>query len=140
MRRGRRLQNLSNSEIASARKDQLMAEAAPSPTPKAVERIRRHHVAVVTLAQREAKKVVLAQIRSQGLKVHQFSAKDLTLLAEAELERNRVELITEAIQVINTSADFARLRCTELGRFEQSKNHCARGTSDAHNSRSGNDG
>jgi hypothetical protein len=85
-----------------------MAEAAPTLSLKALERIRRHHVAVVTLARREARKAVIAQIRAQGLKVHYFSAKDLSRLAEAELERNRAELIAEAIEVINTSPDFAQ--------------------------------
>jgi hypothetical protein len=85
-----------------------MAEADASLSPKALERIRKHHVAVVTLARREAKKAVVAQIRAQGLKVHQFSAKDLARMAEAELERNRAELVAEAIQVINTSPDFAQ--------------------------------
>jgi hypothetical protein len=66
-------------------------------------------VAVVTLARREAKKVVIAHLRAQGLKVHHFSAKDLTRLAEAELERNRAELIAEAIEVVNTSQDFDAL-------------------------------
>ena len=85
-----------------------MAEAAPSLSPKALEKIRRHHVAVVTLAQMRAKKAVVARIRAQGLKVHQFSAKDLTRLAEAELERNRAELVAAALEVINTSPDFAQ--------------------------------
>jgi hypothetical protein len=45
---------------------------------------------------------------ARGLKVHYFSAKDLTRLAEAELERNYAELIAAALEVINTSSDFAQ--------------------------------
>jgi len=56
----------------------------------------------------KARKAVVAHIRAQGLKVHQFSAKDLTRLADAELERNRAELIAEAIEIVNTSPEFAR--------------------------------
>jgi len=84
-----------------------MAEANTSLSPKAVERIRKHHVAVRTLAQMRAKKVVQAKLRAQGLKLHQFSAKDLTRLAEAELERNRA-LIAEALEVINTAPELAQ--------------------------------
>jgi hypothetical protein len=61
----------------------------------------------------QAKKAVVAQIRAQGRKLHHFSAKDLARLAEAELERNRAELVAEAIEVVNTSPFFSQWSNTE---------------------------
>jgi hypothetical protein len=53
----------------------------------------RHRHAVIVLAMQRAKKSVVAQIRAKGLKPAQFSAREITLLAEAELERNRARLL-----------------------------------------------
>ncbi len=76
-----------------------MAEAAPSLSPKTLEKIRRHHHAVVVLAGREAKKAVVAQLRAQGLKPQQFTAREIALLAEDYLAQHRAELIAEAIDI-----------------------------------------
>jgi hypothetical protein len=87
-----------------------MAEAAPSLSPKALERIRRHGVAVRTLAQMRARKATLAGLRSQGLRPQRFSAKEIALLAEDLLAQHRAELVAEAIEIINTSPLFETLR------------------------------
>jgi hypothetical protein len=54
--------------------------------------------------------ITLALHRAKGLKLSQFSAKEIALLAEAELERNRARLIAKAEHSINTWLGFAR-RC-----------------------------
>jgi hypothetical protein len=77
---------------------------------RALERIRQHRHAVFVLALQRAKKSVVAQIRAQGLKPQHFSAREVTLMAEAELERNRDRLVPEAEHVINTWPGFARWR------------------------------
>ena len=88
-----------------------MAEANGSLSPnRLAQRMIRHRAAVITRARQRPKKVVLLQLRAQGLKLAQFSAKEITLLIEAELERNRARLIAEAEQAINTWPGFARWR------------------------------
>ena len=90
-----------------------MAEANASLSPKALERIRRLHVAVRTLAQREAKKAVQARIRAEGLKLHQFTVRESALLAEDYLAHHRADLVAQAIEIINTSPEFTRWSLTE---------------------------
>ena len=85
-----------------------MAEANASISPRALERIRKHHVAVVTLAQREAKKAVQAQLRAQGLKPQHFTMREISLLAEDYFTEHRAELIAEALAVVNTSPYFSQ--------------------------------
>ena len=88
-----------------------MAEANGSLSPnRLAQRMIRHRAAIITRARQRAKKVVLLQLRAQGLKLAQFSAKEITLLVEAELERNRARLIAEAEEAINTWPGFARWR------------------------------
>jgi hypothetical protein len=67
----------------------------------------------MVLALQQAKRLAQAQIRAKGLKLTQFSAKEITLLAEAELERNRARFIAVAEQTINTWPGLAR---TDEGR------------------------
>ena len=45
---------------------------------------------------KRAKRSVQASISAKGLRLCEFSAKEITLLAEAELERNRERLIADA--------------------------------------------
>jgi hypothetical protein len=52
-------------------------------------------IAVRVLAQMAAKNAVKNQIRAQGLKLHHFAAKDITLRAEAWLDAHP-ELFAEA--------------------------------------------
>ena len=65
-----------------------MLEATVSLSPKALERIRKHRAAVRTLAMYRAKQAVKEDIRARGLKIAQFSAKEIAVLAEAELEQS----------------------------------------------------
>ena len=89
-----------------------MAEGNSSLSPKrAAERMRQHRYAVFVLAMQRAKKSVLAQLRAQGLKPAQFSAREINLMAKAELERNRARLVAEAEEIVATSPRFARWRC-----------------------------
>ncbi len=53
------------------------------------EFVRKHNAAVITLARQRAKQSVHAQLRAPGLKLAQFPAKEIAVLANAELERNR---------------------------------------------------
>ena len=73
-----------------------------------------------------AKKAVQAQLRAQGRKLHDFSAREITLMAEAELERNRDRLIAEAKQSIETWPGFARYRLgANLESDAQRSGHCS---------------
>jgi hypothetical protein len=88
-----------------------MAQATRSLSPKrALERMQRHRHAVILLALQRAKRSVQAGIRAKGLRICDFAAKEITLLAEAELERNRAQLIAEAEEAIATWPGFERWR------------------------------
>lgn len=88
-----------------------MAQATRRLSPKrALERMQGHRHAVIVLALQRAKRSVQADIRAKGLRLCEFSAKEITLLAEAELERNRTRLIAEAEEAIATWPGFARWR------------------------------
>jgi hypothetical protein len=62
---------------------------------RAEEKARQARTAIRVLAQLAAKNEVKNQIRAQGLKVNNFSAKDITLRAEALL-KERPEIFGEA--------------------------------------------
>ena len=88
-----------------------MAKAARSLSPKQIlERIQRHRSAVAVLAMQSARREVKAQIRAQGLKVAHYSAKEISILAEAHLAQHREQLRAEAEHAINTWPGFARWR------------------------------
>lgn len=79
-------------------------------SPKALERIRRHQLAVRVLALMRAKKAVQVQIRAKGQRLSDYSAREISHLAEAELERKRASLIADAEHTIATWPGFARWR------------------------------
>jgi hypothetical protein len=83
---------------------------------------RRFHHAVIVVARYRARKQVEAAIRARGQKVSQFTARDLTVLADAELERNREALITQAVEACLTFPEFAG--CAELLSAAQRPGHC----------------
>ncbi len=56
--------------------------------------------ATMTLALQRAKKSVQAQLRAKGLKLAQFSARDIGLLAEAYLDQHRAELLAGAKAIV----------------------------------------
>jgi hypothetical protein len=92
-----------------------MAEASRSLSPKrTLERMHKYRHAVIVLAMQRAKKSVLAELRAQGLKPQRFSAREISVLADAEFERNRARLLAEAEYSIETWPGFAYLRCAEL--------------------------
>jgi len=62
---------------------------------RAEDKARQARVAVRVLAQLAAKNAVKDHIRAQGFKLHNYSAKDITLQAEAWLAA-RPEMIAEA--------------------------------------------
>jgi hypothetical protein len=62
---------------------------------KAERKARQARVAIAVFAQLAAKNEVKRQIRAQGLRVHDFSAKDITIRAEAWLAAHP-ELFAEA--------------------------------------------
>ncbi len=100
-----------------------MAKATRSLSPnRAMQRMREHHAAVITLAQQRAKKVVLAELRAKGLRLADFSAREIALNAEAYMARHRERLISEAAQDVATWPGFARWRCAEINTNAQTEN------------------
>lgn len=86
-----------------------MATRSLSPK-RAADRLRQHQLAVRVLALQRAKKSVQAQIRAKGQRISDYSAKEISHLAHAELERNRERLMAEAAEAIATWPEFARWR------------------------------
>ena len=85
--------------------------ATRSLSPKQIqERMQRHRAAVAVLAMQSARREVKAQIRAQGLKVAHYSAKEISILAEAQLAQHREQLRAEAEHAIATWPGFARWR------------------------------
>jgi hypothetical protein len=85
--------------------------ATRSLSPKQIlERMQRHRQAVAVLARQSARRAIKAQLRAEGLKVSQFTGKDISIRADAWFDAHRAELIAEAEQVIATSPLFAYLR------------------------------
>jgi hypothetical protein len=88
----------------------------PSGKPKSVRKPdpNRTHRAVMTLAMLRAKRAVEANIRAQGLRPVDFSAREITERAEAYLAQHMEALSAEALELIATWPGFARWRCAEL--------------------------
>ena len=87
-----------------------MAEANASLSPKALEGIRWHQVAVRVLAHQSAQRAIRARLRAQGVRLTDVTARDISIQARAWFDVHRDELIAEAEQVIATSLRFAYLR------------------------------
>ena len=84
------------------------------------ERLQRHRSAVAVLAMQSARREVKAQIRAQGLKVAHYSAKEISILAEAHLAQHREQLTAEAEHAIATWPGFARWRLPNCSNIENS--------------------
>lgn len=85
--------------------------ATRSLSPKRIaERMQRHRLAVRVLAMQRAKQAVREDIRAKGFKLAQFSAKEITLLAEDYFTQHRARLIADAEHAIATWPGFARWR------------------------------
>ena len=82
------------------------------------ERLQRHRSAVAVLAMQSARREVKAQIRAQGLKVAHYSAKEISILAEAHLAQHREQLTAEAEHAIATWPGFARWRLPNCSNIE----------------------
>jgi len=89
-----------------------MAEAAVNLSPNvAAQKMLRHRSAVMTLARMRAKKVVLLELRAQGLKAQHFSAREIAVLTDYYVNQHRATLMAEAAEAIATWPEFARWRC-----------------------------
>src|SRR6516162_5084504 len=86
-----------------------MATRSLSPK-RALERMRQHRQCVIVLARQSARKAIKAQLRAEGLKLSQFSAKDISIRADAYFDVHRQELIAEAEHAIATWPGFERWR------------------------------
>src|SRR6516164_8236019 len=86
-----------------------MATRSLSPN-RIVQKLREHRQCVIVLARQSARKAIKAQLRAEGLKLSQFSAKDISIRAEAYFDVHRERLIAEAEQIVATSPYFARWR------------------------------
>ena len=86
-----------------------MATRSLSPN-RIVQKLREHRQCVIVLARQSARKAIKAQLRAEGLKLSQFSAKDISIRADAYFDVHRERLIAEAEQIVATSPYFARWR------------------------------
>ena len=78
--------------------------------PELRKKLREHRFDVIHLARYRAKKAVEAALRDQGRRVTLISPSELRVMAQAELELNRISLIAEVEKTIATSPLFARYR------------------------------
>ena len=74
------------------------------------DRLAQHRSAVFTLAMQRAKKTVQANIRAKGQRIADFSAQEITLLAEDYLAQHGEQLWAEAEHAIATWPGFERWR------------------------------
>src|SRR5262249_31339615 len=100
-----------------------MATRSLSPD-RIAQKLREHRSAVAVLAMQSAKRAVKDQIRAKGKKPAHFTAKEIAVLAEVELQRNRTKLIAEAEHAIATWPGFApwRLPCADISTDAQKEN------------------
>src|SRR6516162_4818808 len=94
-----------------------MARRSLSPN-RVAQKLREHHHAVIVLAHQSARKAIKAQLRAEGLKLSQFSAKDISIRADAYFDVHRERLIAEAEQIIATSPYFERWRLPDGANIE----------------------
>jgi len=55
----------------------------------------KYRAAVITLAHQSAQRAIKAKLRAQGVRLHDISARDLRIQAEAYFNAHRAELIAE---------------------------------------------
>ena len=65
------------------------------------------------LARQKAVKAVKERLRAQGLKLAQFSARDIYILADAYFEVHRQRLIEAAIETVSNSQELRKLYARE---------------------------
>jgi len=74
------------------------------------ERLAQHRRAVIALAHQSAKRAVKRQFQAQGVKLHDLTARQITIWAEAWFDAHSAELIAEAKHNIATWPGFERWR------------------------------
>jgi hypothetical protein len=94
-----------------------MATRSLSPN-RIVQKQREHRQCVIVLARQSARKAIKAQLRAEGLKLSQFSAKDISIRADAYFDIHRERLIAGAEQIVATSPYFARWRLPDCANIE----------------------
>lgn len=62
-----------------------------------------------TLARQKAIKAIKRQIQSQGLRLANFSARDIHIWVDAYLEAHRQELIEQAKEMVSKSPELCKL-------------------------------
>ena len=78
------------------------------------EQTQRFRFAVAVMVRYRAKQVVKDQIRARGDKVHHYSAKDITELAENYVAQNLVPLTYQVAGEVAKWEEFAGYRCAKL--------------------------
>ena len=99
-----------NTVLTADRLRQMAESEAQRRAQAHADRLAQHRSAVLTLAMQRAKKVVQANIRAKGQRPADFSAKEITLLAEDYLAQHGEELRAQAERAIATWPGFARWR------------------------------
>ena len=94
-----------------------MATRSLSPN-QIAQKLREHRQCVIVLAHQSARKAIKAQLRAEGLKLSQFSAKDISIRADAYFDVHRERLIAEAEQIVATSPYFERWRLPDGANIE----------------------
>ena len=74
------------------------------------DRLAQHRQAVITLAHQSSKRAIKRQLRAQGIRINDVSAREIAIWAEFWFTMHRHELIAEAEHVIATSPYFERWR------------------------------
>ena len=74
------------------------------------ERLAQHRRAVLALAHQSAKRAVKRQFQAQGVRLHDLSARQITIWAQAWFDAHSAELIAEDKHNIATWPGFERWR------------------------------
>ena len=90
-----------------------MANNSLSPKRQNVIALRRTQTLVMTLALQRARKVVLAQLRAQGIRPGEFSARQITELAEEYFGQHTQTLINDAVRDVSAHLGLTT-QCPEI--------------------------
>lgn len=75
----------------------------------------------MVLAMQRAKRAVQADIRAQGLKIAQFTARQIAEQAEAYMAQHKEELIAKAIADVATFPEFAGFDVASVCKAERNR-------------------
>jgi hypothetical protein len=76
-----------------------------------------------TLARQKAIRAIKEQLRAQGLRLAQFSSREIHIRAEQYLEVHRQELIEQAIETVSNSRSYASSMNESSASFVQNSGH-----------------